>query len=493
MIRFAVALLVLLCAAAPASAATVSVGSNILFIADPGEANDVSVTHAVTTFTITDAGAPLTAGTGCTQLGPNQVDCPDGGLIGWYVDLNDGNDRVSLSSSGPLLPANISGGDGGDELRGSGLADTIDGGAGNDVLDGTAGGDTFYGGADWDKVDYAPRVNPVVADPGGGADDGEAGEGDDIGSDVEEIHGGAGNDTLRGTGMDESLRGGPGADTLDAGAGIDTLEGNDGADTLLGGDDNDTLLGGNDGDTLDGGPGGDIFSGDAGGDQLLARDGESDGINCGADADTAVLDASSLDTADPECETVDWPGGAGPAPGPAPAPSPVAGPPLEPAPPATPSAFVPLAAQALLPAIATLPRTAVARPVVVTATGAVPVPVACPASAVRGCRGELVLTLPVEAVKRKPKAKRRATSARHRRLVPSKRRVGRRKYSVAAGRSLPVRVALSAEGRKLVAGRKRVAAVATLLEDGPAGEHRATQIRVTLDGSKLRARKGRRR
>ena len=64
------------------------------------------------------------------------------------------------------------------------------------------------------------------------ADDGEAGEGDNIGTDIEHLVGGAGNDRLFGTAGTNTLNGGAGNDLLDGGAGADYLVGGSGTDTV---------------------------------------------------------------------------------------------------------------------------------------------------------------------------------------------------------------------------------------------------------------------
>lgn len=95
-------------------------------------------------------------------------------------------------------------------------------------------------------------------------DDGEAGEGDTIEADVENVVGGAGadtidaslsafrhvlmgmgaNDTLTSAGLADFLYGGAGNDILIAGGGIDYLYGGAGNDTLQGGTENDIINGG---------------------------------------------------------------------------------------------------------------------------------------------------------------------------------------------------------------------------------------------------------
>ncbi len=101
---------------------------------------------------------------------------------------------------------------------------------------------------------------------GRGADDGAAGEGDDV-SGVQAVTGGSGADELVGGAADELLVG----------------------------------LGGN--DVLDGGAGADSFLAGAGNEVVRARDGRRDGlISCGSGGDTATVD--DRDPRAYECETV---------------------------------------------------------------------------------------------------------------------------------------------------------------------------------------------
>jgi hypothetical protein len=180
----------------------------------------------------------------------------------------------------------------------------LNGGSGNDVLDGGLGGDLLLGGSGVDTADYSARVAAVTADPDGASDDGEAGENDDVETDVEGLAGGAGADVLTGGTAANVLSGGPGADTLDGAQGDDVLDGGAGDDKLTGGS------------------GLDVLDGGAGIDTLRARDGAGDQVRCGSEADSATLD--SIDDAATDCETIDvtttvTPGPAGPA-GPAGAP-----------------------------------------------------------------------------------------------------------------------------------------------------------------------------
>jgi Ca2+-binding RTX toxin-like protein len=133
-------------------------------------------------------------------------------------------------------PVTVDGGAGTDILRGSQLNDqisggegndTIDGGPGADVLDGGLGADVLNGDADIDTVTYATRTARVFASIGG-LSDGEAGEGDTIGTTVESITGGGGRDVLRGSSAPNRLVGRGANDKLFGLSGRDILIGSSG-------------------------------------------------------------------------------------------------------------------------------------------------------------------------------------------------------------------------------------------------------------------------
>jgi len=163
------------------------------------------------------------------------------------------------------------------------------------VLDGGAGADLLFGGAGTDTADYSARTAAVAADPDGEADDGEAGEGDTIETDVEGAAGGSGDDVLSGALGTNLLSGGDGDDRLDGAQGDDDLDGGAGDDELTGGS------------------GADLLRSGAGDDEVRARDGATDLVRCSTGADTATLDA--IDDPGTECETADVPpaGPTGPA------------------------------------------------------------------------------------------------------------------------------------------------------------------------------------
>jgi Ca2+-binding RTX toxin-like protein len=137
----------------------------------------------------------------------------------------------------------------------------------------------------------------VTADLGGGDDDWK----DAIISYPQLISGGEGADTIETSGSNDTLSGGPGNDSLSGGLGDDVLDGGEGDDTVDGWAGNDQVTGG---------PGRDTLLGDGstayphGNDTILARDGETDSVNCGGGADSAQVDAADVVG---ECVTVDRP------------------------------------------------------------------------------------------------------------------------------------------------------------------------------------------
>jgi hypothetical protein len=183
----------------------------------------------------------------------------------------------------------------GDTLVGGPKNETIIGGLGDDHIQGRAGNDVIDMGASrdgadlvigelslvsFDKVTYAKRTQPIRAAVNlGGADDGEAGEGDELRT-IATVLGGSGNDVMVASDLHSmQYNGGPGADTIG---------GTNGPDSLFGG------------------PGIDLISAKAGADFIFAQDGERDSIFCGESAsgeDRAFVDAAGEATIQ-SCEVV---------------------------------------------------------------------------------------------------------------------------------------------------------------------------------------------
>ena len=174
--------------------------------------------------------------------------------------------------SGNLMSADTLNGLGGnDVLDGFSGNDTLNGGDGDDSLYGGTEADVFNGGAGTDTAYFSYKLNNAAstdqsATLDGMANDGAAGEGDNLAADVENLVTSDGNDTLLGNGAANVLVADAGNDTLDGGAGTDQLFGNAGNDTLN------------------------------------ARDGVADGVDCGDGSDVAVVD--SIDIVAVNCENV---------------------------------------------------------------------------------------------------------------------------------------------------------------------------------------------
>jgi Ca2+-binding RTX toxin-like protein len=300
--------------------------------ADPGEANRVFVSTDSEGVHVIDTGATVTAGPGCTTLAPNEGLCPETikkqSSLWLYIVLYDGDDFANVLP-GTLGSVSIDGGAGDDEL--------IAGGAiYNNVVDGGLGGDTFGGAV---MVDYHTRTTSLTVTIGDDtANDGEAGEGDNIGSDAIGVDAGEGNDTMTvldsptvdhrtrlvgGTGADHlsilahthggSIFGGIGPDIIHNEALYGLVHGNNGDDVIFGGDGagqslwgeggDDTLrgLGGSDylfgggADELLPGPGRDHAAGSHGPDVIFARDGQRDVVDGGPGKDDRARVDGGLD------------------------------------------------------------------------------------------------------------------------------------------------------------------------------------------------------
>jgi hypothetical protein len=307
----------------------------------------------------------------CAQREDTMVDCPVPARV--RVELGAGNDRFGIlnelsvalaelvvdggegsdSLTGDHVVARsetLLGGPGDDRLDGMGGDDVLHGGPGSDVLNGNAGNDVVLGedgddelsgdgqaapgadvvdgGAGTDKLDdyrqYGVSLWPnagVSLD--GAADDGRAGEGDNVTAIERYVGYVAGAHVLTDGAEDwqvwSNLSPAGSVSVVRAMGGDDRIVGQDASEDIDGGAGNDYLEGGKGHDTLTGGPGRDVIFGDEtdtscnssfpescvryGNDVIQARDGEVDQITCGPGTDRAVVDA--IDVVAPDCETVE--------------------------------------------------------------------------------------------------------------------------------------------------------------------------------------------
>ncbi len=319
-------------------------GGALVYAADPGEANRLTISREDDRIVFTDTGAAIRPGRGCTADTTNRVSCDRQSSID--VRLEDGDDEASSTgdvSEGGRTAIALRGDQGDDTLRGSADVSSLDGGAGRDILAGGAG-TTFIQAADilwFAEFDALPALAPardevscaapnpgalptdvdvgpedVVSGPCGpvatygtdvidlrgtegpdrlgdriGPTRTEALGGDDFVQGGERADGGPGNDHMFGTGLQ---LGGPGDDRMDVGA--HGLEGG-----RIAGQDGDDFITGSDGsDSLSGGAGRDRISGRGGNDTIRVRDGERDVVRCGDGHDTVLADR--IDTIGRDCE-----------------------------------------------------------------------------------------------------------------------------------------------------------------------------------------------
>ena len=143
-------------AAALGATASISI-KRVFYAATPGEVNNLTVSLSGTDYVLTDAGATVEAGPGCTASG-NTGTCPGTGIIGITVSGGDGADSLTNSTNSAATPSTLSGGDGNDSLAG---------GPANDTLRGNQGVDSVSGGAGDDLIDVrGDRSDIVTCGPG---------------------------------------------------------------------------------------------------------------------------------------------------------------------------------------------------------------------------------------------------------------------------------------------------------------------------------------
>ncbi|WP_188113325.1 calcium-binding protein [Nocardioides humilatus] len=190
------------------------------------------------------------------------------------VKLSIGNSNADDGSGaeGDRLLAfeGATGGSGADTITGSSGADELDGGPGNDTITDGGGaddvhgrdgndllvqgsssdaGDRLDGGAGTDEVRYNARTTAVTITLSSGADDGGAGEDDQVVG-VENARGGSVGDTITGT---------EGANVLYGGDGNNVIRGSSGDDTIYGGTGNDWIEDGRGADKVEAAKGDDLI------------------------------------------------------------------------------------------------------------------------------------------------------------------------------------------------------------------------------------------
>jgi hypothetical protein len=252
----AIATAALAAGAAPVMAAEVQgTGSDLQYSAAPGETNNLRITQTGLTVLFDDVVAVTTGNPACAAANGN-VTCTALPAAVIDVQLEDLDDQTTLS--GVSLPTNQSGSTGDDVLRG---------GDGNDNFFDEPGADTFAGGNGSDGVSYLAADAPLSVTLDGVANDGIAGEGDNVGVDVEDVY-------------------------VDIPRPV----------TIVGSAAANVIYGYATADTIDGAAGNDVLFGANGNDTITARDGYADRVDCGSGTDAAVVDTLDIVAG---CETVD--------------------------------------------------------------------------------------------------------------------------------------------------------------------------------------------
>jgi Ca2+-binding RTX toxin-like protein len=288
---------------AGAQAATVRLDADVVadrvhYKADPGEANDLTVTGDDEALTFVDAGAPITAGAGCSGGGAAGVPavCSRQGEHTASLEVALGNladslDTAAVALSSPFFFIRITAGDAGDTVLGGVESEIVSPGKGPDQVstgagddrwtqrfDKPDGDDRFDGGAGEDTAEYGGS-KPVRVRLDGLANDGPRGESDNL-LRVE---------NLRGTGYSDLLAGG---------AKANRLFGEGGDDRVLGGRGDDLIEGLTGRDVLRGGRGDDVINAKR---HILGEGSGRDRVDCGRGDDIAVVERRDRVR---DCETV---------------------------------------------------------------------------------------------------------------------------------------------------------------------------------------------
>jgi hypothetical protein len=325
--------------AAAANASTISVvKGKAVFTAAAGEVNDVRMSPPFTapmTLTVSDAGAILKAGPGCTRIDSHTAYCSEssGGQLPLDVSVGDRGDRVTLDDQF-FRPIAVHGGNGNDTLyvsSNNGTPAQIDGGSGDDVLtvnEQLGSGAVLRGNDGDDTLLICCQTTLGGSQYGGDGDDTLIWAGFHAGSSFPLVLDGGGDDDtyiFRTDFVPGAMVAGPGVDTLDettasppglfystftfdlnsCPACVERVIGTPWDDTISGDARAQTILGGDGADVLSGGGARDTLGGGEGDDTIAARDGAIDIVSCGDGVD--AVDADRIDLVSWDCENVTRP------------------------------------------------------------------------------------------------------------------------------------------------------------------------------------------
>jgi Ca2+-binding RTX toxin-like protein len=255
----------------------------LVYQAERGEANRVSVASSAQELRVSDPAAVIQAGRGCAPIDRHRVNCSEPGRVisDVFIDSEDGADTVRARSA----VVTVDGGRGDDVLVGGPFRDLLYGGPGADLLRGRGGGDLLYdaaprrpfgssdlaaffpppfagstfgqtavplassgrrrdyfdGGSGRDAVSYEGRRGGVTLDLANtAAVAGTRGEHDSVRG-VEDALGGAGADRLLGSRRTNQLDGTGGDDRIVGRGGADFIEGGTGRNVIVAGPGEDLI------------------------------------------------------------------------------------------------------------------------------------------------------------------------------------------------------------------------------------------------------------
>jgi Ca2+-binding RTX toxin-like protein len=342
---------------AMANSSDVRVGAGQLLISEfepvapdvTEDANDVRVTRAGGTFTVTDTSQGAIAGGGCLQVDLATVTCSANSVTRITVQLKGGADTLDIADT-IAEPATVAAGRDPDTITTGGGGDTVTGEAGADIINTRSGDDSIdtYGetspeadtitcgaGTDSARVDLRdgfipaasrgecetvtnpdqpPPPPPPAPNPGGGGGGGPVVNPNQtavqplqpgtnpptplppapstIACRSQTFVGTTSADRFVGTTGGDRMVGLAGNDLFDGLAGEDCIYGGDGNDSMRGGDGDDRLSGGDGNDRGDGGNGADGLYGSAGVDTLYGRAG-NDVVSGGLGSDKMFGEAGA--------------------------------------------------------------------------------------------------------------------------------------------------------------------------------------------------------
>lgn len=212
-------------------------GNGLQVLSPAGQANYVSMSQVGAQIYVRDTVGTLAGQFPCVGIDAHTVRCPAAPVAYFIVDTGDGNDRIvnRVARTGRIVA-----GAGNDYVDDGPGNQGVLLGTGNDSAQVGIGRDTVSGGTGIDTVAYSARAAAVSLRLDGSANDGQAGEQDNIFTDVENGLGGNGADVLVGSNLNNSLRGLGGNDLIFGQGGQDYIDGGTGADQQFGGTGVDT-------------------------------------------------------------------------------------------------------------------------------------------------------------------------------------------------------------------------------------------------------------